>query len=116
MAKCTRPIRSTSIDPGYNVKFDGDRRAAQDRERTAIPGRGRFRTTAPRTITSVIYDSVPGEWIVARTGQQDHEIALTFDDGPDSRWTPAILDTLKSRHATATFFLIGDQVLGELLR
>ncbi|MCC7519805.1 MAG: glycosyltransferase [Verrucomicrobiae bacterium] len=34
-------------------------------------------------------------------------IALTFDDGPDRRWTPAILDILKSEGVRATFFLVG---------
>ncbi len=47
---------------------------------------------------------------MARTGHKDHEIALTFDDGPDSRWTGAILDTLRSRNAKATFFMIGTAV------
>ena len=36
-----------------------------------------------------------------------HEIALTFDDGPDPEWTPQILDILKARHVPATFFIIG---------
>ncbi|MBO3752214.1 glycosyltransferase [Streptosporangiaceae bacterium NEAU-GS5] len=34
-------------------------------------------------------------------------IALTFDDGPDPRWTPQILDVLARHHAKATFFVIG---------
>jgi len=37
-------------------------------------------------------------------------IALTFDDGPDPRWTPQILDVLARHHAHATFFAIGSQV------
>ncbi len=34
-------------------------------------------------------------------------VALTFDDGPDPRWTPRVLDILAARGARATFFLIG---------
>src|SRR5437870_879961 len=34
-------------------------------------------------------------------------VALTFDDGPDPRWTPEILDFLHTYHAHATFFLVG---------
>ena len=30
---------------------------------------------------------------------------LTFDDGPDSRWTPSVLHTLKKYHVHAAFFL-----------
>jgi peptidoglycan/xylan/chitin deacetylase (PgdA/CDA1 family) len=37
-------------------------------------------------------------------------IALTFDDGPDPRWTPQILDVLARYHAHATFFQIGSNV------
>jgi cellulose synthase/poly-beta-1,6-N-acetylglucosamine synthase-like glycosyltransferase/peptidoglycan/xylan/chitin deacetylase (PgdA/CDA1 family) len=37
-------------------------------------------------------------------------IALTFDDGPDPRWTPLILDVLRRHHAHATFFVIGSRV------
>ncbi|HHZ14457.1 MAG TPA: polysaccharide deacetylase family protein [Clostridiales bacterium] len=37
-------------------------------------------------------------------------VALTFDDGPDGRTTPKILDILKENKITATFFLIGQEV------
>ena len=33
-------------------------------------------------------------------------LALTFDDGPDERCTPALLDTLATHHARATFFVV----------
>lgn len=34
-------------------------------------------------------------------------VALTFDDGPDPRWTPKVLALLARTGAHATFFLIG---------
>ena len=36
-----------------------------------------------------------------------HEVALTFDDGPDPEWTPRILDILKERGVKAAFFIVG---------
>src|SRR5437870_565340 len=36
-----------------------------------------------------------------------HEVALTFDDGPDPEWTPKILDVLKAAKVKAAFFLVG---------
>ena len=39
----------------------------------------------------------------------EHQVALTFDDGPDPTWTPKILDILKSKHAPAAFFILGQQ-------
>jgi cellulose synthase/poly-beta-1,6-N-acetylglucosamine synthase-like glycosyltransferase/peptidoglycan/xylan/chitin deacetylase (PgdA/CDA1 family) len=37
-------------------------------------------------------------------------IALTFDDGPDPRWTPEVLDALRRHGVPATFFVVGSQV------
>ncbi len=34
-------------------------------------------------------------------------IALTFDDGPDPRWTPQVLDVLRRHGAHGTFFVVG---------
>ncbi|HET7305769.1 MAG TPA: glycosyltransferase [Segeticoccus sp.] len=37
-------------------------------------------------------------------------IALTFDDGPDPRWTRKILRVLDRHHVRATFFVVGSRV------
>jgi poly-beta-1,6 N-acetyl-D-glucosamine synthase len=37
----------------------------------------------------------------------DKTVALTFDDGPDPKWTPQILDVLRRHHVPATFFVVG---------
>jgi peptidoglycan-N-acetylglucosamine deacetylase len=37
-------------------------------------------------------------------------VHLTFDDGPHPHGTPAVLEALAARGATATFFLVGEQV------
>ena len=37
----------------------------------------------------------------------EHDVAITFDDGPDPTWTPKILDILRERGVKATFFLLG---------
>ena len=38
---------------------------------------------------------------------KDHRLVLTFDDGPDPKWTPKVLDVLKAHHAHAVFFVTG---------
>lgn len=43
----------------------------------------------------------------ATLGQVANAICLTFDDGPDPVYTPAILDILASYGAKATFFVVG---------
>jgi peptidoglycan/xylan/chitin deacetylase (PgdA/CDA1 family) len=37
-------------------------------------------------------------------------VALTFDDGPNPRFTAAVLDALQRHAARATFFLVGERV------
>ena len=37
-------------------------------------------------------------------------VALTFDDGPHTDGTPAVLEILRAHGAVATFFLVGEQV------
>lgn len=48
--------------------------------------------------------TLPGE--AAAAGH----VALTFDDGPHPRGTPAVLEALAAAGAQATFFLVGEQV------
>jgi peptidoglycan-N-acetylglucosamine deacetylase len=47
--------------------------------------------------------------IDCRLGRDD-AVALTFDDGPHAEGTPAVLEALERQGATATFFLVGEQV------
>ena len=41
----------------------------------------------------------------------ENAYALTFDDGPHARGTPAVLDVLAAESTRATFFLVGEQIL-----
>lgn len=40
-------------------------------------------------------------------------VYLSFDDGPDPRWTPRILDLLAQADARATFFVVGCRALAQ---
>lgn len=44
-------------------------------------------------------------------GLKEKVVALTFDDGPDGKNTPAVLKILKQADAKATFFVIGQNVV-----
>ncbi|GJM70780.1 hypothetical protein HMSSN036_29960 [Paenibacillus macerans] len=37
-------------------------------------------------------------------------VALTFDDGPDKKYTDKVLDILKEHKVKGTFFVVGDRV------
>lgn len=45
--------------------------------------------------------------VVWRAGCAEPLVALTFDDGPDPRWTPLVLEILARHDARATFFQHG---------
>ncbi len=57
-----------------------------------------------------------GPYIDTTTGQvasyqlPPKTVVLTFDDGPDPRWTPEILSVLDRHEVKATFFVVGTQV------
>lgn len=92
----------------------------------ACPSPARPRTRLPATLVPVALAGVavahgaPGLTAIgplrrrlfprlAGSGRAGH-VALTFDDGPDPRSTPAFLDLLGSRGLHATFFLLGSMV------
>ena len=58
-------------------------------------------------ISGESYQSLPSSYVIKKYGKAEKEMALTFDDGPDSRYTPEILDILGSRRIPATFFVVG---------
>jgi cellulose synthase/poly-beta-1,6-N-acetylglucosamine synthase-like glycosyltransferase/peptidoglycan/xylan/chitin deacetylase (PgdA/CDA1 family) len=58
-------------------------------------------------IADETYLKIPTNYVIRKYGSGAKIVALTFDDGPDPEWTPQILDILKAKHVTATFFVIG---------
>ncbi|MBO1004047.1 polysaccharide deacetylase family protein [Pseudogracilibacillus auburnensis] len=48
--------------------------------------------------------------MIYKVDTNEKVIAFTFDDGPDERYTPEILDVLKKHDVKATFFLLGTRV------
>jgi cellulose synthase/poly-beta-1,6-N-acetylglucosamine synthase-like glycosyltransferase/peptidoglycan/xylan/chitin deacetylase (PgdA/CDA1 family)/spore germination protein YaaH len=69
-------------------------------------------------IKSEDFVATPSSYVIERGGDHPGLIAITFDDGPDPQWTPAILDILKQENVAATFFVIGKngQAYPDLLR
>ena len=59
-------------------------------------------------IVDQTYTTIPTSFVIQRTGDVPHKLALTFDDGPDPDWTPKILDVLKQKGVHASFFVIGE--------
>jgi cellulose synthase/poly-beta-1,6-N-acetylglucosamine synthase-like glycosyltransferase/peptidoglycan/xylan/chitin deacetylase (PgdA/CDA1 family) len=54
------------------------------------------------------YDQYPSYYVVENTGKPlGKSVSLSFDDGPDPKYTPQVLDILKARGVPATFFVVG---------
>lgn len=79
---------------------------------------GRSTTARDRSTESV---DVPGDGAILFRGSQGltsrglppKTVALTFDDGPDRRWTKQILDVLARERVPATFFVVGSRVTND---
>ena len=97
------------VPPGQDVDMEG---LGEILRIEANPANGQRDLTIDQTtglISDETFNSLPEPYRVARYGASQKQLALTFDDGPDPQWTPAILDVLKRERAPATFFLIGIQ-------
>ncbi len=104
------PDSLRTVRAGPDVDFDG---TGEVLKVTATPQAGaRSLSIDPATgmISAEHYDVLPAGYVVQRYGAHPGLVALTFDDGPDPRWTPKILDILKAKHAPATFFVIGENM------
>lgn len=92
---------------GYDVEFRGEGALLR---LDAMPDTGLRTLRMDGSTGRIVAESLavlPSTWIVRRDGASPHRVSLTFDDGPDGRWTPEILDTLRAKHVPATFFVIG---------
>lgn len=97
-----------TIGSGQDVDFRGQGEILRV---ASIPSDGkRTLEVDPDTgdIVDESYTAMPMSFVIQRFGEQPNKIALTFDDGPDPRWTPAILDILRDKGVRATFFIIGE--------
>ncbi len=56
--------------------------------------------------------AVPADASAELPAEEPKYVALTFDDGPRSSTTGQLLDGLLERGASATFFLVGQQIAG----
>jgi cellulose synthase/poly-beta-1,6-N-acetylglucosamine synthase-like glycosyltransferase/peptidoglycan/xylan/chitin deacetylase (PgdA/CDA1 family)/spore germination protein YaaH len=115
-----KPTNPASLDalgevhPGYDVDDEGEgdiiRVTGQPQPGKRIIEQD---TDEPdlksRLITDEHMDVYPRTYTVEQYGYHPNEVALSFDDGPDPKWTPKILDILRNKGAKATFMLIGEE-------
>lgn len=66
--------------------------------------------TAPLPFLLEAFKPSQSVWHVKPAPGAPPAIYLTFDDGPNPDWTPALLDALRETDARATFFLIDEHI------
>ncbi|HTA78907.1 MAG TPA: glycosyltransferase [Terracidiphilus sp.] len=105
-----------SVGPGYNVDAEGE----GDIMRVTGVSRSGARTVQVdtdepnlqrRLVIDEHMDVYPQTYTIAYYGYHPNEVALSFDDGPDPKWTPRILDVLKKYDVKGTFLIIGEEAL-----
>ena len=81
---------------------------------TSEPHHGKIAVTMDKDnclITEEYYRELPTTYTVQRLGKcKPKQLVITFDDGPDERWTPSVLSTLKKYKVPAAFFMVGLQM------
>jgi cellulose synthase/poly-beta-1,6-N-acetylglucosamine synthase-like glycosyltransferase/peptidoglycan/xylan/chitin deacetylase (PgdA/CDA1 family) len=95
------------LSPGPDLILDGDGDVWHFIDTPKHGQRSFTYDTATDLITSEKYDAYPLSYHIDQIGAAKKKLALTFDDGPDPTWTPRILDVLKQKNVSATFFVIG---------
>jgi hypothetical protein len=100
-----------SVQPGHDVDTEGEGDILRV---TGLPSRQAHRevdTDEPdprkKLITDEHMDVYPRTYTIEQYGYHPNEVALSFDDGPDPKWTPKILDILKQKNVKGTFMMIG---------
>ncbi len=99
-------LRQVPAGKGVETEGEGDILRV-----TAAPQTGRREIdldTSRFTVTDEHMTELPRPFGIHYYGYDPHRLALSFDDGPDPKWTPKILDVLKKYNVHAAFMVIGE--------
>src|SRR3974377_2023170 len=102
------PHDLSEIGTGEDIDFEGEGEILRVAERPLQGARTFDIDSGTAQIIDAPYRKKPPTFILQRTGNKTRKLALSFDDGPDPDWTPAILDILKAKGVHASFFVIGE--------
>ena len=79
---------------------------------TSLAGPGMLSLVKQASAKATASENFSTDTIAGIPVEESPRIALTFDDGPNARYTPILLDELKKRNIRASFFLIGENIEG----
>jgi peptidoglycan-N-acetylglucosamine deacetylase len=101
-----------SVQPGHDLDTEGEGDILRI---VSMPQQGKRTITVdtdepdPRRklIVDEHMDVYPRTYTIEQYGYHPDQVAISFDDGPDPKWTPKILDILKQKNVKGTFMVIG---------
>jgi len=104
----------SDVPPGDDVDTEGEGDIIRV---TGLPQRGTRSVSVdtdepdPRKklIIDEHMDTYPRTYVIQQYGYHPNQVALSFDDGPDAKWTPKVLDILRDKGVKGTFMLIGEE-------
>lgn len=103
----------THVLGSNDVNYLGDRNA-QILDVLSTPQDGKIKVEynhKEQLVTEENYLQLPSSYVIKKTGNaRNKEIVLTFDDGPDPKFTPQILTILEKEKVPAAFFMIGENM------
>jgi cellulose synthase/poly-beta-1,6-N-acetylglucosamine synthase-like glycosyltransferase/peptidoglycan/xylan/chitin deacetylase (PgdA/CDA1 family)/spore germination protein YaaH len=98
-----------TVPPGVDVDDEGEGDILQIVSKPQMGVRTMQMDADNFTVIDENMTSLPHSYTIEQHGYQPHEVALSFDDGPDPVWTPKVLDILKQYHVHAAFMVIGEE-------
>ncbi|MBU9714839.1 polysaccharide deacetylase family protein [Bacillus tamaricis] len=72
-----------------------------------LEGGGEMSERQQLPVSNILLQQQYPETVVLQGATGDNRVALTFDDGPDPRFTEQVLDVLNEYDVPATFFVMG---------
>jgi peptidoglycan-N-acetylglucosamine deacetylase len=101
-----------SVQPGHSIDNEGEGDIIRV---TGLPQPGKRTVMVDndepdsrrRLIIDEHMDTYPRTYTIQQYGYHPKQVAISFDDGPDPKWTPKILDILRNKDVKGTFLMIG---------
>src|SRR5699024_11071655 len=94
------PNKQLNVDPPHD---------AEENKEPLLVGGPEIDVREPHPISNDQLQQMFPDTVVLRASKDQKQVALSFDDGPDARFTPEILDVLDKHQVNATFFMMGSR-------
>jgi len=101
-------LRLVDFKNSYNLDSISDGNELMKVAALPTPGERNLTLDSDGLIIKEDYLKFPLPYILRQFGPSGKVIALTFDDGPDPKYTPQILTVLRHYKVHGTFFMVGE--------